>query len=109
MLRVSDLYNMDPSVTGTLVQVGGVLLGATFDNLVIADSIEQYDRGTAVPILDDELLERLVMSGIYGIGGGRFAYRYQSVIEAVLAPGARGYKFALTNIVSINVNYYGKD
>jgi hypothetical protein len=75
----------------------------------MADTIEDYDRGVAVPLLDDALLERLVMSGVYGIGGGRFAYRYNSVIEAVLAPGARGYKCALTNIISLIVNYSGKD
>jgi hypothetical protein len=109
MLHVSDLYSQDSLAVGTLVQIGGMLLGASFDNLVIADTIEDFDLGVAVPLLDDALLEQLVMSGVYGIGGGRFAYRYNAVIEARLAPGARGYKCALTNIVSLIVSYRGKD
>jgi len=109
MIRVSDVYNLDASVVGTLVQVGGVLLSSSSDTFVLADSIEEYDHGVAVPLLDDDLLERLVTSGVYGIGGGRFSYRYRTAITAVFAGGARGYAVALTNIASLTVNYLGND
>src|SRR5437868_1087198 len=53
MLHVSDLYALSPTAIGTKVQVSGVLLGGGFD-LFVADSIEGFDMGIAVPIFDDE-------------------------------------------------------
>ncbi len=79
MLHVSDLYNLDSSAVGTPVQVSARLLGTYFDNLVMADSIADYDQGVAVPLLNDDLLERLVVSGVYGIGGARFVYAHNSI------------------------------
>lgn len=109
MLQVSDLCALSPAAFGTKVHVGGVLLGGRFDNLVIADSIESFDEGAAVPLLDDSLIERLVACGVFPVGGGRFGFRNPCVIEGELAPSARGYKYSLKNIVSLNVNYDGKD
>ncbi len=107
MYNISELYSLDLSAVGSLVQAHGLLLGGK--NLVLADSIEDYDRGVAVPLLDDDLLERLYMGGIFSIGGGRFGYRYNSSINATLVTGTRGYKIALARISSLTVNYNGKD
>lgn len=108
MPHVSDLYALSPTAIGTQVQVSGVLLGGGF-HLFVADSIENYDMGIAVPVFDDELDERLIVSGVFPIGGGRFGYRYPCVIEAELGPSARGYKYSLKNIVLLVVTYDGKE
>lgn len=107
MLHVLEIYGFEPSAVGTLVHVGGMLLGGR--NLFVADSIEDFDRGIAIPLLDGDLVERLFIAGVFGIGGGRFGYRYNCEIEGILAPGSNGHKFSLTNIGLFTVNYCGKD
>jgi hypothetical protein len=108
MLRVADLHALSPTALGAQFQVGGILLGGGLQ-LYVADSIEGFDMGISAPIIDNELDERLIVSGVFPIAGGRFGYRYPCVLKVELAPSAKGYKCSLKNIVSLAVTYSGKE
>jgi hypothetical protein len=92
---------------GAQVQVTGILLGGRFDNLAIVDSVESFESGTALPIIDDDLIERIVEQGIFPIGGGRFGYCYQCMIRAELGSSARGFAFSLKKVKFLQVTYNG--
>jgi hypothetical protein len=107
MRNISNLNQIDPSATGCIVRVEGVLLGGR--EFYITDSIENYDQGISLPIIDEDLFEKLHAHNIHGVAGGRFGFSHHAVIEAVLVPDARSFKFALTDIVSLVVKYHGRD
>ena len=108
MPKVFDTYKPDGPAVGTAVRLEAMLIGNRWDNLVIADSIESLESGIAFPILDENLIERLVASGIFPIGGGRFGYRYGCVLDAELAAGTRGYRYSVKNITFLQVDYRNK-
>ena len=109
MLSVQAIYESAPSVIGQSVLVEGLLLGTGFEHQYIADSTEGYDRGIALPILGGSLFELLGDSGVGAIGGGRFSFWYNAVIQAeVVLADKRGHKYGLTNITSLIVSYRNK-
>jgi hypothetical protein len=105
MTTIAKIYDSEYAYKNSTVNLEGILLGGR--NLFIVDTIEEFDRGIALPIRDD-VHEALFASGVYGKGGGRFAFDYQVAISGKLAYGSYEYRFFLTNIVAMEVFYFGR-
>ncbi|MBX9679884.1 MAG: hypothetical protein K2X38_14070 [Gemmataceae bacterium] len=108
MMSVSKIYSSPPFAMGSRLEVRGILLGGG-GGILIADSVEDFDVGFALPIQDDDIDERMILRGIFPLAGGRFGYQYPCVIRGVIAEGDNGYKYSLKSIAFLAVTASGHE
>jgi len=103
MASVREILESPEKHEGHTVVVEGLLLGGS-EHQFIADSIDEYDRQVALPILDAPLFERLFERGVSPIGGGRFCFRYNAIIQGELANTTDiNLKYGVKNVTSLVV------
>ncbi len=103
-MHVKEVFESPQQFLETSVFVEGLLLGKTFQMQFIADTIEGFDQGIGLPLVDN-LFDQLVDSGVPMIGGGDFSFWYRAVIRGrLVSTDARGFRYGFANIESLAVN-----
>ncbi|WP_435016486.1 hypothetical protein TA3x_004052 [Tundrisphaera sp. TA3] len=104
-MKVSDAHLLGKSLVGTTIDLQGLLLGGK--DLYIADSIEAFDQGVAIPLRVGILHENLVGSGIWPVAGGPLGYSYRCRVIGRLGHDDGPHGYSLVDIVSMVVLYDG--